>query len=572
MSNEFRRAIRPPTSLSVSEWCMKNVKVMGSERAPFFDVNQFPWWRFPLDAMGNPEIKKVIVVAPTGAGKSTAIEALHSYIVAEDPGRSLYACQSNDKAKIFVETRLNPSLKACKALDGLWAEDRHASRKHDIIFPHMAMSFGGANMSNFQEVSCRYLFGDETWTWTEGLIKEFFARHHDRWNRKGYLISQGGKKQSEFFKECQKGDEYHLHFACPQCDILQPFTDAGIVVDLTKNEHGEIDYLATKQTARVKCANCEHEISDTSRNRRSLSNASQYILTRKGTEEGTIYCTFNRMAIWWVEWGDMWERRTRALEALKRGVYDPYRQYKQKDMAEFWDDEYIQEKVDIIGGGYEKSEMTSEKLPNEISRFITCDRGQDHYWHIAQAGTSDGKLHVLSEGYLHDERNIRDVQATLGVPNNCVYVDSSWNFDESLDICERNGWIGIRGDQRDFFPHKDRDGNPIQKTYSKYNFKKCRNGKIAKYFFVSTRIYKDMMQRLRQHLQIVTPDDVSTAYKSHMESEIKVDSVNAKTGEVTHYWKQIKKQNHLLDCQYYGVAVGDLKGVFAHHVETELLD
>jgi hypothetical protein len=81
-----------------------------------------------------------------------------------------------------------------------------------------------------------------------------------------------------------------------------------------------------------------------------------------------------------------------------------------------------------------------------------------------------------------------------------------------------------------------------------------------------------MMQRLRQHSQIVTPDDISTAYKSHMESEIKVDSVNAKTGEVTHYWKQIKKQNHLLDCQYYGVAVGDLKGVFAHHVETELLD
>lgn len=561
MSDEFRRAIRPPTNLSVSDWCMKNVKVIGSERAPFYDVNQYPWWRMPLDAMGDSKVKKVIVVAPTGSGKSTAVEALHNYIAAENPGRSLYACQSNDKAKIFVETRLKPSLMACKALDGLWPEDRHASRKLDIIFPHMAMSFGGANMSNFQEASCRYLFGDEAWRWDHGLIKEFFARHHDRWNRKGYLISQGGKKQSEFYTETQKGDEYHFHFACPNCDTLQPYCDSQIEVDEI-NVDGELDYLATKQTARMKCAACEHQIEDTTRNRRDLCDSAQYVMTRKGTEQGTVYATFNRLAVWWVSWGEMWERKTRAMAALKSGVIEPYKQFVQKDRAEFWDEERIEERAEITSGGYTKEEINADKLEGEACRFITCDRGKDHFWHVAQVGTHDGKIHVLSEGYLHEESDIRAIQNKLGIADNCVYVDSSWNFDESLDICERNGWIGIRGDQRESFPHKTQSGKIIQKTYSRYNYKTCRNGKTARYFFVSTKVYKDMMQRLRGIGRIITPDDVTAAYRAHMESEIRVEAVNAKTGEISTYWKQIKKANHLLDCQYYGVAVADLKGVF----------
>jgi hypothetical protein len=56
----------------------------------------------------------------------------------------------------------------------------------------MPLILGGANLSNFQEKSVRWLYGDEVWAWEPGLVREFQARHHNRWNRKEYLVSQGG--------------------------------------------------------------------------------------------------------------------------------------------------------------------------------------------------------------------------------------------------------------------------------------------------------------------------------------------------------------------------------------------
>jgi phage terminase large subunit GpA-like protein len=183
VSESFSTAWRPSTSKQPWEWAANNVKISNSERGTFFDPEQTPWWKAPMECAGDSSTRQVVVIAPTGSGKSTMAEALIPYIVAENPGSILYASQTDEDAKFWAETRLKPAMKSCKELNDLWPEDRHKSRKLEIIFPHLAMILGGANLSNFQEKSVRWLYGDEVWNWKAGLVREFMARHHNRWNR-----------------------------------------------------------------------------------------------------------------------------------------------------------------------------------------------------------------------------------------------------------------------------------------------------------------------------------------------------------------------------------------------------
>ena len=561
MSDEFRKAIRPPTTLTAAEWMGENVRIVNSERAPFFDVAQFPFWRDPINQIQNPETKKIICVAPTGSGKSTMAEGLFCYIPAEDPGPLMYASQTDTDASFWVETRLKPAMKKCKALDDLWSADRHATRKMEVIFPHMQMIFGGANKSNFQEKSCRYLYGDEVWEWDDGLIREFFARHHERWNRKGYLVSQGGVKQSEFYRECEKANWNEWHWACPNCDTLNLWDNNQIKVDFVHNESGEIDALETKRTARMQCVSCGHQQADTVKHRRALADLSQYVTTKRGHEEGSELYRFPRSAMWWVSWGDIWLRFHEAAEAMKRGIIKPFIQYKQKDEAQFWDEEFVIERTPPKLGDYRKADISAEKIEGEVFRSMAMDRGKNHFWYVAIAWNAKGEGHVLSEGYLDDERKAKEIETRLGIATSTVVMDVSWEFDESMAICIRNGWTGIRGDQRNEFSHKDRRGNRISKIYSRFNSHQVK-GSHGKYFFVSSKEFKDLMHGLRMAGKIVLPDDVSQNFLDHMEAERREESINARTGEVTYYWKAIKRANHLLDCLYYCVAVAYVKGVF----------
>ena len=223
MSVEFRNSIRPPSSLTPPEWMAENVRVQNSERSAFFDIDQTPWWREPLELAADNSVHEIVVLAPTGSGKSTMAEGLSCYIPSEDPGPFLYASQTDPDAKFFVETRAMPAMKACESLKPLWPEDKSKARKTEIIWPHMPMIFGGANMSNFQEKSIRWGYGDEVWKWKAGLVREFLGRHHNRWNRRFYLVSQGGSVDDELDQEYEKTDKGEWSWKCQECGSVQAY-------------------------------------------------------------------------------------------------------------------------------------------------------------------------------------------------------------------------------------------------------------------------------------------------------------------------------------------------------------
>lgn len=575
MSEGFRRGIRPPSELRPPEWAAKFVRVQNSERAPYFDVLQTPWWLRPMKAAADNEVKEVVVLAPTGSGKSTMAEGLIPWIVSEDPGPLLYASQTDEDSKFWAESRLLPTLKACEPLKGLWPDDRHKSRKMEIIWPHMPMVLGGANMSNFQEKSVRWLYGDEVWKWGPGLVREFLARHHNRWNRRVFLVSQGGVTTDELTQEWEKTDQAEFCWECPECGTLQPYSSDQLVMDDVKVD-GELDEQATADTARLVCGGCSHEFADTVSNRRMLSSSAidnpdteDGYLIKEGTRplHGYIGCHVHAFAIWWVPWSEYGVEKLIAMRQLKAGLAEKYRQLIQKRDARPWEEDMAESKSELRQGGYTRDDYSGgDKIEDEAERFMTVDVGKDHYWAVIRAWKHGGASRLLWEGYVPDDATLERLQADYGVREKCVLLDTGYDTQRIYDLIVKNGWQGIKGEDQKTYRHpvKGKRGGYVEKPFSRRQKARPNQGGLAEYYLVSVSDCKDVLHRLRhgQGADWEVPSDVSPAYLNQIDSEAKRPFKNAKTGQEVMKWVKVRRANHLFDCEVYQVACAMMLGVF----------
>lgn len=563
MSTAFQRGIRPPSDLSPPEWAGRHVRVQNSERAPFFDIQQTPWWERPMEAAGDNEVKQVVVLAPTGSGKSTMAEGLIPWIVSEDPGPLLYASQTDEDAKFWAESRLLPTLKSCEPLRGLWPDDRHKSRKMEIIWPHMPMVLGGANMSNFQEKSVRWLYGDEVWKWAPGLVREFLARHHNRWNRRVFLVSQGGVADDELSQEWDKTDKAEFSWTCGECETVQAYDGAQLVMDdVVKN--GELDIQATADTARLKCSKCEHEYADTAGNRRALADSGEYVSTAEGLR-GYIGCHVHALAIWWVPWSEYGLEKLQAMKQLKAGLAERYRQLVQKRDARPWVEDMADTKADLAVGNYTVGDYAEGvPLEDEVKRFLTVDVGKDHYWAVVRAWKQGGGSRLLYEGYVPSDASLRELQDRYHIEASHVFIDTGFDSGRIYDLCAEFGWTGIRGDKAKSYRHTRKRGQTVERPFSVIQRTRAPGGGIARYVMVSADSCKNVLHRLRHGhgAPWEVPADISPAYRNQIDSEKRRTFTNRRTGQEDEQWVKIRRANHLFDCENYQVAAALIFDLF----------
>lgn len=573
MSDAFRRGIRPPSELLPPDWAGKFVRVANSERAPHFDISQTPWWRRPMEAAADPEVTNIVVLAPTGSGKSTMAEGLIPWIVAEDPGPLLYASQTDEDAKFWAESRLTPALKSCPQLKDLWPEDRHKSRKMEIIWPHMPMVLGGANLSNFQEKSCRWLYGDEVWKWSHGLVREFMARHHNRWNRKVYLVSQGGignlesddGKDDELTTEWKKTDRAEWSWLCPHCGSRHEYRGEQLKVDEVRRDDGTIDAQAAADTCRLECPGCQSVFKDDVSTRRALADAADYVVKSKPIR-GYIGCHVHALAIWWIPWAEYALERINAQLALKRGVIDPMRQLVQKRDALPWVDDMAESSQALVVSGYSRDDYSNgEPIEGEARRFMTVDVGGDHYWTVIRAWKPGGASRAIYEGYVGRDDDLVALQKKFRVKSSHVFVDRAFQTPRIDELCADNGWLGIMGDktQTKSFRHAKRGGGYEEKLFSEPKFSRTTKGRRVPYVFAAPDPCKDILDRLRRGdgAEWEVMADVSPAYRKHMKGEKRQTFTNSKTGKEDSTWVRVGA-NHLWDCEYYQICAALIAGIF----------
>lgn len=583
----MRIGLKPPTQLKPWQWSEKNVKIANSERATFFDPSQTPWWKAPMECSADHEVREVVIIAPTGSGKSTMAEALIPYIVSEDPGAMLYASQTDVDARYWAETRLMPALKSVESIRNLWPQDRHKSRKLEIIFPHMPLVMGGANMSNFQEKSVRWIYGDEVWKWAPGLLRECQARTHNRWNRKEFYVSQGGlggrlddngkpEGGDDLWREWNKTDQSDYSWLC-DCGKEQPYVWDGIKYDIIERTKGVVDDFLTAQTTRLCCKFCAKEYLDDVKTRRRLAESNLnngnlgyipkqvYALpTHKGFHVDSL-------AVWWVSWAQETLEYLTAKRLSVSGFSDNLRQWMQKRRANFWIEEMADSQLNIRrSSDFSKKDFANnQQISDEVHRFATIDAGKDHFWIVICAWRQGGFCRVLHEGYVASdgdkETPLRDLCDSYSVARSKTIIDFGYDPDRMADLCVAHGWGGIRGDgKKQSFLHATASRKPVEKLYSMTKRHVARSGGVAKYVFIASNAIKDILAKMIANQdQIELPSDLSKPFENHMQCERRIVERNAKTGHEKAIWITPNGgANHLFDCMCYQVAIAIILKVF----------
>lgn len=438
-------ALRQADTSGILDWAERHVSFPHSDRAKRFSRHQAPWLNGALEAATDADTREIVLMAPVGSGKTTFFEVLACWIVAREPGGAMFVLQSDTDATDWAETRLQGVLNACAPIAPLWPKNRHRKRKAAILFPHMPLFVNGANINNLQGKSLRWCIGDEVWLWKPGLVEEFRRRTHDRWNAKRALAGQAGDADDEFTNAFEAAERREFQFLCPQCSTRQPWDWRAMKYDLKFTAAGTPDWRALAKSVRMECA-CGAVFADKAAVRRALAESGEYVKTHDGMS-GRIGMTYPAMAVWWISWATLVEEWVKALAEEKRGNTDPLRQFKQKRLAQPWEDQ---------GGGARDEEVLRVRsdyrtgvCPVAEPWFVTLcsDPGQAQtHWSVA-AHTREGEIWIFDYGECLAPEDLLDIAVRgwlIGGRDGQAFVQAglvdSGDFTERIyDVCSASG-------------------------------------------------------------------------------------------------------------------------------------
>ena len=543
---------------SVLDWITAHVRIPHSARSTQFDRTVAPWLNRIFEAIQDDRVKQIVVCAPTGGAKTTLLECVVPFVVACQPGPMLITGQTDDMAKEWAESRLLPMLDACEPVARLYPADRHSKRKTAVMFPHMSLFLTGSNMSSLQEKSVRYAYGDEVWQWRPGMVGELKKRHHDRWNRKTILVSQGADEGHDFHEEFDVGRVFEWHYRCANCAGIRRWTWSEIQYEEHKTEAGDFDWGRIAQTVKHVCGGCGHETQNTTAARRAMAAASEYVEQPGNPVNGCVSFHYPAWAIWWVDWADLVREWLSANEMKRKGILDELRQFTQKRAAERWKHEQGVPELNLIAANYSKADLIhGELVEGEIKRFLTVDVQQDHFWALIRAWRADGSSRLIWEGRILTIEMVRDLQKRMKVEDKLTFIDAGYDKHKVYAWAAQWNWTAIHGSGLDGF--KDESGK--MRLYSKIQRATASNGLEARYVFWINDGIKDSLALLRARgaPRWEFPNDVSVEYLTHLNSEMKREVLDKQTKRMRLRWVKIgSRQNHLWDCEAMQVAVATM--------------
>jgi phage terminase large subunit GpA-like protein len=583
----IRAQLRIPDNRTVEQWIVdQRIRPPGSARGTQMDLSLTPWLREPCEAVADNHNREVVIVAPTGAGKTTVLDASLLRATREDPGSILLAMQTDEDADAYYDERLEPML---QSLDGIGemirALPRGKRRKGELVLPHMTCFVVGAKMSAFQRKSVRYVLLDEVWQIKHGLVAEARGRHHDRWNARVVLTSQGGwqhvdtdngRVKTELFEAWERTDRREWQFVCPECGTSQPWKWSGLKWADEKRADGSIDDTAITQSTHYQCAKCETKFHDDIAARRMLANSGRYEatnpqpLTVPGKHVG-FHC--NALTLYYVAWSTLVLEWKKASELTAAGDKSALQVFVQKRLAEFWKDEEDEPGVVLGGAGYRFADYANgEAWEGEVHRFQTVDVQRDHFWSVIRAWKSDGSSRLLWAGKVLTSEGLRELQKRMKVADWAVFVDAQYNTATVYDDCARHGWTALHGSGENGFMHHPPGKRPVQKIFSTLKNAQAPNGGRARYIFFSNEGAKDILARHRggHAAPWEIPDDAGLDFHSQISSEIKKDVIQKVTKNVIRRWCRIgSRSNHLWDCCVMQIVAALIKGVIKDSTSNE---
>jgi len=576
----FTRACRPPDRSPLADVASREVHLVGSQYGPRYSIGTVPAHRIIFDWWEDPSIYEIANIAPTGFGKTTVFEVCISKTVADDPGDTLIIGSNQKNIKKWMESRMLKVLRISP-----WTRDfipsgseRHDSKKDQIIFRHMSLFTGGANEGDTQEMSITKTMGDEAWEWEYGIIGHLLARHHDRWNRKNLLQSQGGEEGTEWHEHCKAGKWHDAHHACPACGEFQSIVMDQLTGDKIKDENDEYDWPKIYESIRWNCKHCEAQFEDTDANRRQWAKEVKPVWNGQKHVRGRYVISNTFMTVWTKSWASVFQKWIIATDELKRGNVEMMRQFVNKVLGQFWLTKSETPTLSTGGESYsKKAHHEGEEWEGEHFRFMTIDAQKGHFWVAIRAWKHGSASRLLWEGKVETWQGLFDLQSRYGIENRSVFIDCRYQPDQIAEQISRHcgrdvtgHWQMTMGDDNDkgYLNENRKTGKKVYRIFSKYQNPITAAGTPYRVIHFSNLRAKDALAALMEVPEghFGTPIDVSKHYLTQMSSEMRKERAPGKWR-----WEKIKDHfpNHLWDCEVLGIVGANIRGVLKSDIPIE---
>ena len=571
---------RLPERIPPWKWCEENVKNIPYSPIPgHFKSANSPWVREAMEAMADPDIRLVSIVAPVQSSKTIGAELCLCYIVANFPGPCLWLSQTDADAKDQAEARLHKLFSECDAVKKLFPADRHKKKTQTVFFSNgMTLWVLGAHAkSNLQSRSIRWLIGDETWQWPNGHMQQAEARVTAfGWLGKCIFLSQGGTENDDTHRKFETTDMREWEFKCPKCGKYQPYKWSNIEWDKNyRDDGGQIDFAKVRSSVRLVCEFCKHEIADSDANRKLLNSSAKFVPQNPNAPTTKAGFHWNSLAS--MSWGELAEMYLRAKESCRRGDLEGLKNFYQKRLALPWGDLEEDFTLDISPSGYRMGDDWESEAavgakgailppPHENKnrvrlRFLTVDVQMDHFYTVVRSWACDASSRLVYCAKLQTWEDVEILQNRFGVFPQLVFVDAGYSTFEVYRNCAKHNWTALMGDGRRDFPHRV-NGKITQRFYSTARHPLVSDRKCRMHYWSNLGI-KDTLARLRSNQNPdegstwEVPSDVPEEYLKMLDSEQRVKKGNSWE------WRQIgKRPNHYWDCEAMQVCAAYMMKLF----------
>lgn len=317
----FAERMRPRPRLTVSQWADRyRVVPPGTSPEPGqWRTDRVPYLREMLDAISDPSVERISIMAASQVAKSELILSAIGYFAHQDPSPILLVQATEDAMRGFSKERVAPMFAASPALQGL-LDDSERSPANTVMlrqFPGgmLACAWAGS-ASSLASRPIRVVLGDELDRWpdTTGRDGDPWAQAVQRtsnfFNRKVIAVSTPTVESfSAIARLYDDSDQRRYHVPCPRCGALQVLEWSGVIY---KREDGERDLDAVH----YRCAHCRGRIEE--RDRPAMIAAGEW----RAENPGHRHRGYQISALYspWVRWRELAGEWIKAnAERDKRG-------------------------------------------------------------------------------------------------------------------------------------------------------------------------------------------------------------------------------------------------------------
>lgn len=573
-------ALSQPPEMSVWEWLEENVTLTERESQSEpgkFSTRSRPYMREPLDCFRDKRVTDLVLCFGTQTGKTMTVMGGTGYRIAVDPMNALWVLPNRDLAKSFTQNRWFPFIDHCAPLQIMkpLGKDRHLWTRLEQWFARSTLTWVGSNSpSNLASRPAGLLLMDETDKFELKSDREAGALQNAEERTKSFpyplrvKTSTPSTKLGQIWTEFLMGDQRYFYVPCPHCQSMIKLLWSQVrwwEEDESESKiDGDWDLEKVRRNTFYRCQVCEGKILDAQKtamlrqgewrpeNHRGLFGRRSYHLN-------SLYAPLKE-----TQWGNL-----AAKWLMTKGNPSRRQAFINSTLAEPWDNELLVDDQSITISAYQPSDLP-ERIP-----IATIDVQENHFWMVIRAwGTpkQEGgqQSWLLFEGRVDTVEEIERLVIEHGVEPKRVGMDMAHRPNTVSAVLVRNGWRGLWGrDNSQGYIHSAIGSPRVYKDYSTVQLRDPHLGTIrqsegnekALFVYWSNDRIKDRLAVLRDSGRWHVHPGISKDYIHQINAESKESKRSPITGRITYYWKQVRRDNHLFDCEAMQVVMALIGGV-----------